>query len=94
MDHAIDRANRCVSIPSSAWSSLWISDKSRRLGVLGASYVFAALEESNYLANSINAHLTCVNQVPTELLGRTPHATTEPSLSSGTIYSSTASKFN
>ncbi|MCJ1472615.1 hypothetical protein MMC13_001264 [Lambiella insularis] len=42
--------------------------KLEREQTLAASYVFAALPEANYLANSIDAHISSVNHIPAELL--------------------------
>jgi acyl-CoA reductase-like NAD-dependent aldehyde dehydrogenase len=37
---------------------------------LAASYIFAALPEANYLANFVDAHVSFINHIPTELLGK------------------------
>ena len=31
---------------------------------------FAALKEANYLANFIDTHISCINHIPAELLGK------------------------
>lgn len=47
---------------------------------LAASYIFAALPEANYLASFVDAHLSCINHIPAELLGmnRSPSTFTHP----------------
>lgn len=45
------------------------ANQSAESSTSAASFLFAALPEANYLANFIDAHLSCVNHIPVELLG-------------------------
>jgi hypothetical protein len=37
---------------------------------VAAAFIFASLPEANYLANYVNAHISCINHIPAELLGK------------------------
>jgi hypothetical protein len=75
MDDAIDLATRSVGIvPMLASSMLTVF---RRVGNLGAAYVFAAPPAAKYITQFIGSPTSFVNHVPLDILCRLPASTVD-----------------